>query len=413
MRSSNHSTASSQVLCGALFTKQRRRFGVYLRPTRDYYGASYLVPPKVKDVYERRNDSLHHYPHVKLSPTANDTTKVDWVMGVPSGGYEQAYAMGPNTIELKMLPFGMTPELLQERLRRWFSKYAPVKDCRVLPHAQDLYQSSGVGYVTLDSPQGVSEALRHPLIFPKELNGRGVEVTMRALDTDEVNDDDAARKRLSWARVACQGVVPELYHYLTNRGPLPLSLLSERIEALNSLDDVFPAKWTSTRQLSVVMKTKPRPNSVNGGRLKFLTCRGDEAVVNTFGSWEVFLQCDELKGLFKVVVIAEPQSPQSPQMIVVPRIASTLLVKACARTLEDALVSQWRREVFVPWRQNKRDLPQYTQDRIKEWEYKAPLDPMLQLQSIPSDEPYEERQVYLVLKDQQQRRLNQQAAESK
>eukprot|EP00434_Breviolum_minutum_P000664 symbB.v1.2.000581.t1/scaffold3.1/size669525/21 len=72
--------------------------------------------------YVREVDSLYHYPAV--SQVSGKT--IDWYADEPQDGYEAVRIYGENTLELKGMPLGKTPEYVQERLRRFFGKFGPV-----------------------------------------------------------------------------------------------------------------------------------------------------------------------------------------------------------------------------------------------------------------------------------------------
>lgn len=74
---------------------------------------------------------------------------------------------GPHTIELDGMPMGRTPEYMQERLRRFFSKFGIVKICRAIPHELDPYQCQGKAYVTFrDRVPPKARSSRDGLMMP-------------------------------------------------------------------------------------------------------------------------------------------------------------------------------------------------------------------------------------------------------
>ncbi|CAD7931169.1 unnamed protein product [Amoebophrya sp. A25] len=127
-------------------------------------------------------ESLYHSPEV--SKVTNKP--IDWYNDEPQSGYEFRDVLGPYTLELTNIPMGVTPETMQERLRRFFSKFGHIKHCRVLPHSHDPYQCCGTGYVTFENSRAVWDAIHAPLKLPISHHSRVVH--MRSLDNDKRSD---------------------------------------------------------------------------------------------------------------------------------------------------------------------------------------------------------------------------------
>lgn len=149
-----------------------------------YPGASRMRWYFVKPYVRMDPNSLLHYPQVSRI----DGRKIDWMYDKPFDRGELVEIYGPNTIELRNLPMGRTPEYLQERLRRFFSKYGVVTFCRCKPHELDPYQCNGVGYVTFRSKKASIDAASANLILPFTLHSKIISI--RHLDTDKKNDKD-------------------------------------------------------------------------------------------------------------------------------------------------------------------------------------------------------------------------------
>ena len=107
-----------------------------------YYGASFMKSYPVIP-YERKSPSLFHYPEVSTVTGK----KINWIADKPTSGYEGCLVYGDHTLELTGLPMGKTPEYLQERLRRYFSKFGVVTVCRAINHPLDPYQCEGRAFV--------------------------------------------------------------------------------------------------------------------------------------------------------------------------------------------------------------------------------------------------------------------------
>jgi hypothetical protein len=146
-----------------------------------YLGASFMKWYPVLR-YKRSNPSLFHYP--KTSVVTGQ--KIGWMYNKPMSGFEGAKIYGPNTIEVRGLPMGKTPEYLQERLRRYFSKFGPVVACRALNHPLDPYQCSGIAYVSFRERLSVDSAVRTVIRLPHSMGNRTL--SMRDLATDETVD---------------------------------------------------------------------------------------------------------------------------------------------------------------------------------------------------------------------------------
>ncbi|KAK1444982.1 hypothetical protein BgAZ_108880 [Babesia gibsoni] len=116
---------------------------------------------------------------------------------------------GPNTIELRNLPMGRTPEYLQERLRRFFSKFGAVTFCRCMPHDLDPYQCNG---------------------------------------TDKTNDPDYIHKQRHYIK-QCVNVARDVYEKLVKTGPCNLRDIALGIYERN----YYSSKWHKAG-LSILMR---------------------------------------------------------------------------------------------------------------------------------------------------------------
>lgn len=141
--------------------------------------------------YERSSASLHHHPEI------SEVTgrKIDWLNETAKSGYEASAVFGSNTIEVKGLPMGKTPQYMEERMRRFFSKFGPVTACSAVGHPLDPYQCEGTAFVTFRESESVPSALQSVLRFGSRCMGYR-SVSLRALCTDEAKDGKESIRRV-------------------------------------------------------------------------------------------------------------------------------------------------------------------------------------------------------------------------
>ena len=146
-----------------------------------FYGASFM---KFRPVipYTRHGESLIQYPDV----SGVTGQKMSWMYDTPKSGFEAMKIYGENTIEVKGLPMGFTPEYMQERLRRYFAKFGPVVISRALNHPLDQYQCEGTAYITFREMTAAESALKSVIRLSPRMDSRVLSV--RLLATDEVHD---------------------------------------------------------------------------------------------------------------------------------------------------------------------------------------------------------------------------------
>ncbi|KAF4667700.1 hypothetical protein FOZ61_007949 [Perkinsus olseni] len=280
-----------------------------------------------------RPSSLHHYPEV--SKITGE--RINWYSKDPQSGYEGAKMFGPHTIELDGMPMGRTPEYMQERLRRFFSKFGVVKICRAVPHELDPYQCQGKAYVTFRDRRSVFRALKAPLKFPASLHDKFVR--MRDLDTDKRNDplylvksEHNNRELVSVAR--------QLHRVLLSDGPRPLSTV-----------------WQGVTEQE--FKTE---------RLR----TANHCVMQRFGSWKDFLESEGMNHIVHCdgrTVWAKPMTPV--------RLEKQLL------QLSIELSKKLKAECSVRWRQGREHipLPEHTRFLMRKWDHHEKLAWCLQTMS--------------------------------
>lgn len=71
---------------------------------------------------------------------------------------------------------GRTPEYLQERLRRFFSKFGIITSCKVNSHELDPYQSDGTGFISFKTRRASLAATRAMLKLPFTLLDRKIKL---------------------------------------------------------------------------------------------------------------------------------------------------------------------------------------------------------------------------------------------
>lgn len=358
--------------------------------------------------YDREQpQSLFHYPEV-----SRITGKpVDWYHQEPMDGYDATRIYGDHTLELKGMPMGRTPEYMQERLRRFFSKFGPVKHCRAEPHPLDPYQCEGTAFVTFRDREASMKALRAPLKFPASLHDKVV--SMKHLDVDKHNDPEYYEKAKFW-NGELLSLAKQLHEMLATdaglraRG-LPISsvglgLLEHELVAPPQLTAPLPGRGgipPSKGGLAVTWEKRLVPARV--------------AVAQRFGSWEAFLAEPPLDELFKLDLRRLPSSapvdqgavieevplaagaagevpaPAEPEegaedasratLVVLPRLVSSAQRARILMRTKNALDKRLQNEMSVWWREGKVPLPDYTQSRITWWDHAPKLPESIQIMS--------------------------------
>jgi len=350
-------------------------------------GGSYFKWYFVKK-YIRRTPSPFHYP--ELSPVTGK--QIDWMYAVPKSGYEGALIYGPHTLELKGMPMGRTPEYMQERLRRFFSKFGPIKMCRCVPHPLDPYQCEGTAFITFRTKYAALQALKAPLKFPTSLHSHIVR--MRDLDSDKTNDPLYIYKAEHWNSEVLS-LCRQLHSSLRANGPMDVQHC-----------------WRGLREREY-------------GTKKIVAA--DEAVFRRFGSWSAMFSCPPFDELFCVSTEVEraergppPHSQISPPPVPTrvdvdmqggvddhPSVCGDALeetggretgaVRVSARLLgseqmERVLVRcrgklqrRLAAELQVYWREGRIELPDVIKKRVLAWTHAPQLPEEIQFMSRTKD----------------------------
>ncbi|CDJ61853.1 hypothetical protein, conserved [Eimeria maxima] len=95
---------------------------------------------------------------------------IDWLNTQPQSGLEALSIYGEETVYIEGLPYGKTPEYLQERLLRLFSSYGGVHTLHVIPHPLDPYQAAGHAFVSFYDRSSALKAVRVPIRLPASLH---------------------------------------------------------------------------------------------------------------------------------------------------------------------------------------------------------------------------------------------------
>lgn len=296
-----------------------------------YPGASRMRWYFVKPYVRWDPNSLLHYPEVSHV----DGKRIDWMYSEPKSRYDAVDIYGPNTIELRNLPMGRTPEYLQERLRRFFSKFGAVTFCRCMPHDLDPYQCNGTGYVTFRSKEASVAAASANLLLPYSLHSKIIAI--RHLDTDKTNDPDYIHKQRHYIK-QCVNVARDVYEKLVKTGPCNLRDIALGIYERN----YYSSKWHKAG-LSILMR---------------------------FGSWADFLEDPSLKGMFHI------------------HDGKVTLGLHCKDTMEQTLHKFFIKqsvslddELTVHWREGRIQVPSRVQEEMDELYHLLPLPVHLQLLS--------------------------------
>lgn len=345
---------------------------------KPHYGASkfkwqFTLP------YVREVDSLIHYPEV-----SRITGKpIDWYHDEPEDGYEGLRMLGENTLELRGMPMGRTPEYMQERLRRFFSKFGPVKQCRAEPHSRDPYQCDGRAWVTFRDKHAALKALRAPLKFPASLHDKVI--SMRHLDTDKRNDPDYFEKSKFW-NAQVLSLARQLHMQLSSEAELRengklVALISNGLMEHELV--ILPKPTEPVRGRGGV----PPSRGLAGSPTRLVPAGA--AVLRRFGSWEALLTeapFDELFVLERRGAASEGTSEgEATTLVVLPRLASATHRTRILRRGQAVLASRLQAELSVWWREGKVALPEYVQRRIDWQDHKPKLPFELQIMSRSKD----------------------------
>ncbi|CEL96892.1 unnamed protein product [Vitrella brassicaformis CCMP3155] len=299
--------------------------------------------------YKRRTASLWHFPEV--SPRTGQP--IDWMYDTPKSGYEAIKVWGPHTLELKGMPMGKTPEYMQERLRRFFSKYGHIQHCRALPHPLDPYQCEGTAYVTFRNRYASLKALRSPLRFPDSLHNHIVR--MRHLDTDKENDWQYIYKVRHYNHQILS-ITRQLYAKLAH-GPCQLSKVAVGL---------YEHEYQVGKEYKLGKLGAKRT--------------ADQSIMHRFNSWAAYLTTAPFSDLFDVTGsdAEHPSRRWVRRKIVSESYLERALVKA-----DIVLFHMLERECTVHWRKGKPPLPEYVKKNILFWDHKPPFIEELQIYSRP------------------------------
>jgi len=356
--------------------------------------------------YVREYESLHHYPDVSRITGQ----PINWYHGEPQDGYDGMRIYGDHTLKLHGMPMGKTPEYMQERLRRFFAKFGPVRQCRAEPHPMDPYQCEGTAYVTFDDRKTALKALAAPLKFPASLHDKVV--SMKHLESGKTNDPDYYEKSKFWNRQLKE--LARKLHMLMSSDP---SLCAEgRPVALIGTDLL-------ERELVQLPSSSPGATRIPYGRGGVPISRGlhdsltrlvpaGPSVHRRFGSWENFLTTPPMDELFTMEVkhlsplaeesdtgVKKPTEHEgsSPALIkskmanvdsvlvVRPRLVTAVQRSRILVRLQNELRQRLEAEFSIWWREGKVELPEYTQRRVDWWLHKPKLPMSIQIMSRSKD----------------------------
>lgn len=350
--------------------------------------------------YVREVDSLHHYPAISRVTGK----QINWYQDEPEDGYRGARLFGEHTLELKGMPFGRTPEYMQERLRRFFSKFGPVMQCRADPHPMDPYQCDGTAFVTFRDKQTALRALRAPLKFPASLHDKIV--SMRHIDSDKKNDPNYFEKAKFW-NVQLLAVARQLHMQLSRAGEYREEGKPLRLAGFGVLEkELVAEEWhRATRGRAGV----PHSKGLVGAPTRLVPA--GPAVRRRFGSWERFLAEAPFDELFRLELGQRtagtgtgaeagmddgPQAeaaegleaeapPTASDVVIRPRLVSTTQRARILAKARMVLERRLHEEFSVWWREGKIALPEYTQRRVDWWDHKPALPFDIQIMSRSKD----------------------------
>lgn len=293
---------------------------------------------------------LFHYPPV--STIINKP--IDWRNSTPLNGYEGLSVYGNNTLELKGIPMGRTPEYMQERLRRYFSKFGVVMKCRCIPHPLDAYQCEGTAYVAFKDLKDCFNAISMPLKFPASLHDKIIH--MRILDTDKTNNVNYINEHVHYnkqlVRIARQ--------------------LHEKLQAQEYV--VLKHVWKDIHEFDI-----------NGA-----SRAADESVVKLFGTWLKFLSFSPFDKLFHISNLQkDDQLKYDSDFEETGLIHAKLLCRVEREKIlyQASIQLHLRLARFLSpyWRTGRPPLPRNTLQQISAFDYPRSLPERLQWQSRTRD----------------------------
>jgi RNA recognition motif. (a.k.a. RRM, RBD, or RNP domain) len=296
----------TQLLSNPTNGNQRKKIPGFYKPFR---GASYM----------KRAPIIKHDPEVAAQLTI--ITPPDKLKGP-----ELLRVYGNRVVKLLNLPTMRTPEYLQDRLMKYFTKFGNVVQVRVFPHKLDPYQSSGVGVVVFEQKKSCLDALKEPLLFPYPLGGKVVRMMFVA--EGKWNDQGLANR-------------------LTKRAQELTDIAKDIYQKISSSPD--PQKF---HNLVIPHRQKIRL---------------------LFENYEEFFETTEMKELFRF-------DPSTGFLMIAPNPnPETAFVR-----LKNALAQLAIRRLSVDWRKGKLqmlDMPLQTKKKIELIDHKDPLPESLQVLS--------------------------------
>ncbi|KAF8821618.1 hypothetical protein IE077_004309 [Cardiosporidium cionae] len=286
------------------------------------FGAS-KMKAEVTTPYQRKDSQdLIHYPDMSKITKK----RIDWMYDSPKSGYEGANIFGPNTIEIKGLPACKTPEYMQERLRRFFSKFGFVAMCRCIPHSLDPYQCEGTAYIAFRAREAALEAAKTNLQFPPSLQHKILK--LRHLDTDVTNKTFSILE-MRHHNNEVVNVARQLYQAILKEGPRPLSSI-----------------WMG------LIERRFRSDA------KMLA---EECIIKCFGNWITFLTAEPFRKIFLVrqhTVENRTEKSREPN-----RYSPMVKLEQILEHAKVILNQKVTAELTTYWRNGKHVLPRFFLDR--------------------------------------------------
>lgn len=216
---------------------------------------------------------------------------------------------------------------MQERLRRFFSKFGRVTMCRAINHPLDPYQCEGTAYVSFREFESCETAAKSVLRLGTRDMGYKV-LTMRVMKTDELFD---GRTQIAERQGEIDGIMVStrrLYQALTGDS-----------------------------EAEVTATTLP------------LSSPEVDGIQSRFGSVEEYLK--RVKSLF----ILSPDGAVVARRLVDADTELETFRRSLEHDLEESLSVHWRINAPI------KELPEYTKRQIRLWDKKDPLPFDLQILS--------------------------------
>ncbi|XP_955003.1 SfiI-subtelomeric fragment related protein family member, putative [Theileria annulata] len=303
---------------------------------------------------------------------------INWMYNKPYNRLDVITIYGRNTIELNNIPMGYTPEYIQERLRRYFSKFGIVTFVRCLTHELDPYQCNGIGYVSFRTKKSSLEASKTNLILPFTLHNKIISIQHLYYNTH--NDINYYFKQLHFNKQILL-IIQQIYYNIFNNG-----IDNGIFQNQDYRDGNFKnGNFGGVNSNGIIGKGNFKNGISNGiinGNVNvnfdngiFEKCfytnkfiKAGSSIFNIFGSWDNFFNQYPINCLFKII-----------DGKVTLLLCSEERLKRILKSIEIILSKKLDESISINWRLGKLELPEQAKKEANELYHLEPLPEQLQL----------------------------------